>query len=257
MTDTQRDGPCSQCDLTGPEAIAQYNESTQRGGEQDDVGKTLEPHAQVDAVLPASEGLVRPTHGVDGVVAQRGAGVEVGEIKFREWWAEIEQAAPTRLSVALAAWRFSERVIQQVQAENATLRQRAEQLGKELQKSLDEEQYCRDLLAQAETRLALAEVQIQAEWEEAGATFPDKMPIAKRLAQAQAELTALRRVADAAMRLQKNKYLPWTNAGGPNECKHGWADGISCPRCDENAISAYSAALDADHQRGSGGEGET
>ena len=28
-------------------------------------------------------------------------------------------------------------------------------------------------------------------------------------------------------------YLPWENAGGPNECRHGYAEGIDCPRCDE------------------------
>ena len=25
--------------------------------------------------------------------------------------------------------------------------------------------------------------------------------------------------------------LPWANAGGPNECVHGYAEGIKCPRC--------------------------
>jgi hypothetical protein len=29
------------------------------------------------------------------------------------------------------------------------------------------------------------------------------------------------------------KYTQWTNAGGPNECKHGYADGIPCPKCDQ------------------------
>ena len=27
-------------------------------------------------------------------------------------------------------------------------------------------------------------------------------------------------------------YLPWAQAGGPNECAHGYAEGIPCPRCD-------------------------
>lgn len=31
---------------------------------------------------------------------------------------------------------------------------------------------------------------------------------------------------------QKPKYLDWANAGGPNECKHGYAKGIPCPQCD-------------------------
>jgi hypothetical protein len=29
-------------------------------------------------------------------------------------------------------------------------------------------------------------------------------------------------------------YLPWYEAGGPNECEHGYADGIPCPHCDQN-----------------------
>jgi hypothetical protein len=30
----------------------------------------------------------------------------------------------------------------------------------------------------------------------------------------------------------KKKYLDWASAGGPNECKHGYAAGIPCPDCD-------------------------
>jgi hypothetical protein len=30
------------------------------------------------------------------------------------------------------------------------------------------------------------------------------------------------------------KYLHWSEAGGPNECEHGYAEGIDCPRCDVN-----------------------
>lgn len=29
-----------------------------------------------------------------------------------------------------------------------------------------------------------------------------------------------------------NGYLRWEYAGGPNECAHGYAEGIACPRCD-------------------------
>jgi len=32
-----------------------------------------------------------------------------------------------------------------------------------------------------------------------------------------------------------DRYIPWTNAGGPNECKHGYARGIPCPECDRAA----------------------
>ncbi len=29
-----------------------------------------------------------------------------------------------------------------------------------------------------------------------------------------------------------NGYLRWELAGGPNECAHGYAAGIPCPKCD-------------------------
>lgn len=28
-----------------------------------------------------------------------------------------------------------------------------------------------------------------------------------------------------------NRLIPWSDAGGPNECQHGYAAGISCPTC--------------------------
>lgn len=31
----------------------------------------------------------------------------------------------------------------------------------------------------------------------------------------------------------EKKYLPWAEAGGPDECEHGYAAGIPCPKCDE------------------------
>jgi hypothetical protein len=33
------------------------------------------------------------------------------------------------------------------------------------------------------------------------------------------------------------KYMDWARAGGPNECKHGYAEGIPCPYCDEGGGS--------------------
>ena len=27
------------------------------------------------------------------------------------------------------------------------------------------------------------------------------------------------------------RFLPWTDAGGPNECKHGYAAAVPCPDC--------------------------
>lgn len=36
-------------------------------------------------------------------------------------------------------------------------------------------------------------------------------------------------------------YTPWKNAGGPNECPHGYAEGIPCPRCDAADEEARNA----------------
>jgi hypothetical protein len=33
---------------------------------------------------------------------------------------------------------------------------------------------------------------------------------------------------------EPKRYIPWANAGGPNECKHGYAAGIPCPDCDRD-----------------------
>lgn len=37
-------------------------------------------------------------------------------------------------------------------------------------------------------------------------------------------------------RLPPGVYLSWSEAGGPNQCEHGYAFGIPCPRCDKNPI---------------------
>jgi hypothetical protein len=33
-----------------------------------------------------------------------------------------------------------------------------------------------------------------------------------------------------------NGYLRWELAGGPNECAHGYARGIPCPKCDQSLV---------------------
>lgn len=42
-------------------------------------------------------------------------------------------------------------------------------------------------------------------------------------------------------------YIPWANAGGPNECVHGYAEGIPCPQCDadepQNDIQAAAGGM--------------
>lgn len=48
------------------------------------------------------------------------------------------------------------------------------------------------------------------------------------------------RVIAAAIRLLKNNYTPWANAGGLYECKHGYTEGIPCPKCDAKSVDEYA-----------------
>lgn len=41
----------------------------------------------------------------------------------------------------------------------------------------------------------------------------------------------------AAKRLLANVYMDWNIAGGPNQCRHGYADGIPCPDCDRRRVN--------------------
>jgi multidrug efflux pump subunit AcrA (membrane-fusion protein) len=49
---------------------------------------------------------------------------------------------------------------------------------------------------------------------------------------------------------ETTKYLHWSEAGGPNECEHGYAEGIPCPQCDKSpriiALLAELATLRSD-----------
>ena len=40
----------------------------------------------------------------------------------------------------------------------------------------------------------------------------------------------------ARERLEKELYLAWGFAGGPNECKHEYAAAIPCPDCDRDLV---------------------
>jgi hypothetical protein len=50
-------------------------------------------------------------------------------------------------------------------------------------------------------------------------------------------------MTDMSMKVVRNgkEYLGWQWAGGPNECKHGYAQGIPCPDCDESAAQLEEA----------------
>lgn len=86
----------------------------------------------------------------------------------------------------------------------------------------------------------------------------------KDLAQSRATEAELRAIAEAGVRLHMAKYLPWHDAGGPNECSHGYAEGIPCPRCDgetlmrfveaELSLKNQLIALDAEEPPAAGGE---
>lgn len=41
-----------------------------------------------------------------------------------------------------------------------------------------------------------------------------------------------KRLATAVTLSAPAKYLAWANAGGVNECTHGYSEGIPCPKCD-------------------------
>ena len=62
---------------------------------------------------------------------------------------------------------------------------------------------------------------------------------------AQQSEARLRTALEAHQRLREGNYLPWHNAGGPDECKHGYADGIPCPHCDVKTIEALAAQPEA------------
>ncbi len=57
--------------------------------------------------------------------------------------------------------------------------------------------------------------------------------------QLRVERDAAREALLASERLRANKYMEWGYAGGPNECEHGFAEGIDCPRCDEKVVWDY------------------
>jgi hypothetical protein len=43
---------------------------------------------------------------------------------------------------------------------------------------------------------------------------------------------------------EKKQYIPWANAGGPNECKHGYAAGIACPECVPKRVAPSAETRD-------------
>lgn len=75
-------------------------------------------------------------------------------------------------------------------------------------------------------------------------------PIIERQAQ---DLAQAKRVIEAAQRLRNHHYPHWSSAGGPNECSHGFAEGIPCPSCDDALVAAYDAWA-TQQQRGGGGQ---
>ena len=44
--------------------------------------------------------------------------------------------------------------------------------------------------------------------------------------------TAVQEIGGEETAVEVTKYVPWAYAGGPNECAHGYAEGIPCPDCD-------------------------
>lgn len=56
-----------------------------------------------------------------------------------------------------------------------------------------------------------------------------------------AEVERLEGLVNAYKRKRWHDYLDWSNSGGPNECPHGRAVGIDCPRCDDDLIAEFEA----------------
>jgi hypothetical protein len=40
----------------------------------------------------------------------------------------------------------------------------------------------------------------------------------------------------ALHRLRENKYIPWVNTRGPDQCDHGVKRGIHCQACDQDLV---------------------
>ncbi len=66
---------------------------------------------------------------------------------------------------------------------------------------------------------------------------PESSEMARELLSAHEQIEAAGKGLEAADRMVRGKYVPWTNAGGPNECRHGRADGIPCYECDRMALA--------------------
>ena len=93
-------------------------------------------------------------------------------------------------------------------------------------------------LDDAQTRIVELKQEIA---EDAKATAESQETTGKYMADAEAaqrEIELLKKIIGAFSRLRIGKYVSWGNAGGPNECEHGRADGIPCPTCDAEIVSA-------------------
>ena len=63
--------------------------------------------------------------------------------------------------------------------------------------------------------------------------FHSIQPLKADLQAAHTLIAKMRKILEASDRLISYQYFGWQNAGGPNECKHGIAEGIYCKRCDK------------------------
>lgn len=67
----------------------------------------------------------------------------------------------------------------------------------------------------------------------------------RELTAAKAELATAKEILGAFKRRHEDRYLQWTFAGGVNDCKHGFGEGIPCPKCDLKTIIDYVDAATA------------
>ena len=68
--------------------------------------------------------------------------------------------------------------------------------------------------------------------------------IAIELLAKRAAIEGMVKALRASGRLLAKRYVLWENAGGPNKCAHGIAEGIDCRHCDEATVLAAVTSLE-------------
>jgi len=73
-------------------------------------------------------------------------------------------------------------------------------------------------------------------------TQAERDQLRTQLAASNSAVGAMRSALEAAKRFIDDKYIPWANAGGVDDCKHGYGAGIPCRQCDRKAVEVALSA---------------